>query len=275
MGVFNKLKEVLFDVEEEIPVIEKEEKKIVRESKVEDNPIKEVKMPKEDLFNDFDIEETEELPTIKRESNFNFPLDFEEELPKRSNKNDFFDEEFTLGSNHREPKKEESIKKKDEYTYDYSRLEVKDTKKDDTKGFKPSPIISPVYGILDQNYTKDDVIVKNDGKKRTPNLDEVRKKAYSKKENEEDSLKTIDDILKDEPNEEVNDEHINDHIIDDFINDDDIMSEDIPVSKEEIEDDVIEPIKEESPSSDEDEMETDLFNLIDSMYEDKNERDGE
>lgn len=72
MSVFKKLKDVLFDVEEEeIPVITKEEKKPVREEpKREANPIKEVKMPKEEV-----------IPT--RSSSFNFPLDdFEEEKPK-------------------------------------------------------------------------------------------------------------------------------------------------------------------------------------------------
>ena len=72
MSVFKKLKDVLFDVEEEeIPVITKEEKRPVREEpKREVNPIKEVKMPKEEV-----------IPT--RSSNFNFPLDdFEEEKPR-------------------------------------------------------------------------------------------------------------------------------------------------------------------------------------------------
>ena len=48
MSVFKKLKDVLFDVEEEeIPVITKEEKKPVREEpKREVNPIKEVKSTK-------------------------------------------------------------------------------------------------------------------------------------------------------------------------------------------------------------------------------------
>ena len=65
MSVFKKLKDVLFDVEEEeIPVITKEEKRPVREElKREINPIKEVKMPKEEV-----------IPT--RSSNFNFPLDY-------------------------------------------------------------------------------------------------------------------------------------------------------------------------------------------------------
>mgnify|MGYP003291551402 CR=1 FL=1 len=33
-------------------------------------------------------------------------------------------------------------------------------KKEDRTYFKPSPIISPIYGILDKNYKKEDVVAK-------------------------------------------------------------------------------------------------------------------
>ena len=33
------------------------------------------------------------------------------------------------------------------------------------KNFKPTPIISPVYGILDKNYTKDDIVSRDDVKR--------------------------------------------------------------------------------------------------------------
>ena len=78
------------------------------------------------------------------------------------------------------------------------------------KPFTPSPVISPVYGILDKNYRKDEIVDKKGGMKRekivksvadygekkdiidsakkettTPvtNIDEVRKKAYGELEN--------------------------------------------------------------------------------------------
>lgn len=66
---------------------------------------------------------------------------------------------------------------------DYSKfLKEEPRKKEPSKPFKPTPIISPVYGILDQNYTKDDVIVKTDMGVKAPDLDEVRKKAYGVEE---------------------------------------------------------------------------------------------
>ena len=43
------------------------------------------------------------------------------------------------------------------------------------KTFTPSPIISPVYGILDKNYTKDDIVDKKDGLKREKIIKPVEK----------------------------------------------------------------------------------------------------
>lgn len=63
------------------------------------------------------------------------------------------------------------------------------------KAFKPSPIISPVYGVLDQNYTKDDIVPKKDvsisyhRKLDKLTIDDVRQKAYGTLEDElEDTL---------------------------------------------------------------------------------------
>jgi len=278
MGEFTKLKDVLFDVEEnEIPVITREEKEEL--PKREENPIKEVKMPKEDYLNDIEpLEEKEELP--KKE--FNFPMDdFDDELPIRStrNRSDLFDEDFTSRTSERETRKESPIKHKDDYEYDYSRLNIKDNKREEKKSFTPSPVISPVYGILDQNYTKDDVIVKNDGSKRrnnTPNLDEVRKKAYAKKKEEkieEETLKSLDEILIDKE-EEVIPKNID--------SDDDLPILDgntpIGVYDDELPDEPYadETIEEKNKvDTKEDDLESDLFNLIDSMYEEKNEREEE
>lgn len=61
------------------------------------------------------------------------------------------------------------------------------------KTFTPSPIISPVYGILDKNYTKDDIVDKKDGLKREKIVKPVAKK---------DAGKTIEEAEK-ELDEEV------------------------------------------------------------------------
>ena len=56
-------------------------------------------------------------------------------------------------------------------------------KKDEKTVFKPSPIISPIYGILDKNYKKEDVVQKKDVRITTSysrsrvSVDDVRNKA--------------------------------------------------------------------------------------------------
>ncbi len=58
------------------------------------------------------------------------------------------------------------------------------SKKEEKTIFKPSPIISPVYGVLDKNYKKEDVVNKSDTPFRSSyertnmSVDDVRKKAY-------------------------------------------------------------------------------------------------
>ncbi len=288
MGVFSKLKDVLFDVEEEeIPVITKEEKKEKIEK--EENPIKEVKMPKDDFLDDFEMpdDEIEEIPPVKPKKEFSFPLDdFDDDLPQRSKK-DFFDEDFTSRSFDKEPVKEKP-KKEYDYDYDYSRLDIKNLKKDNTKTFTPSPVISPVYGILDQNYTKDDVIVRNDGMKRksdkTITLDDVRKKAYGKKEEKEETaepLKKIDEILIDEEEEVVipkpKTKKVKEEVIEELKKEEEILEEStLPeVFDDELPDEPYPDEEIEKKDTLDDTLETDLFNLIDSMYEEKNEREEE
>ena len=50
------------------------------------------------------------------------------------------------------------------------------------KAFTPTPIISPIYGILDKNYKKDDVVTKKEirlsSAPKKIDLDSVREKAY-------------------------------------------------------------------------------------------------
>ncbi len=57
-------------------------------------------------------------------------------------------------------------------------------KKEDRTHFRPSPIISPIYGILDKNYHKEDVVTKKEVRltssyaREHVSVDDVRKKAY-------------------------------------------------------------------------------------------------
>ena len=77
-------------------------------------------------------------------------------------------------------------------------------KKEDKKVFKPSPIISPIYGILDKNYKKEDVVQKKEVRltssysRSNVSVDEVRDKALgshqeSKKTEAKETTFSVDD----------------------------------------------------------------------------------
>lgn len=91
----------------------------------------------------------------------------------------------------------------------------KETK--EKKIFKPTPIISPVYGILDKNYHKEDIVsrptTKTDEKNNVePTVDAIRNKAYGTLEDElENTLFGSNSILfknnfKDEDEPKENDQ---------------------------------------------------------------------
>ena len=105
-------------------------------------------------------------------SNFRFPISFEE--------NELLDEKILSNQNVLHRQKEQEIIKKPS-TELYSK---KTTPEEKVTFFKVSPVISPVYGILDKNYKKDEVLSKtkkpNEIKRTSKNVDfeSVRKKAY-------------------------------------------------------------------------------------------------
>ena len=150
----------------------------------------------------------------------------------------------------------------------------KETKKKDTTPFKPSPVISPVYGILDQNYTKEDIIVKTDVGVTTPNLDDVRKKAYGTKKSEPvildepdeftEPLKTLDEILidKDEPKKVEPSKNMDIPAI---------KVEDDELPDEPYKDEIVKEKPKKKEETNDNTLESDLFDLIDSMYEDREE----
>ena len=291
MGLLDKVKNILFDEEEvEIPIIKNEQKKEKKIEKVEieeQNPIKELKVPKDD-FSDSN--------SYKSESTFTFPIDFEDEEPKIVEKPKPRVEEYRQVKPNPEKKDYSSFLKK----------------QDEKKKFKPTPIISPVYGVLDQNYKKEDVIIKKDIL-RKPNeltLDEVRKRAFGtledeidanlvnnneidviktkeevkikkeqvieKKKVEEvekpvDKLKTIGELIE-EDSFSVDIPELDSIKIED--NEDNIIIEELEEPKNSINDLINEDIGEEKEFIEEneiDEEEEDLFSLIDSMYEEKGE----
>ena len=162
----------------------------------------------------------------------------------------FFDDDYF--------KELEQPKKEVKSSYLKEQTKVKEEK----KHFKPTPIISPVYGVLDKNYNKEDIAQK----KETPitytstriSIDEVRKKAYGTLEDDlESTLVGNNSIIF---NDATKEEDLFDELID----------EAKPVKEEPINiiDDDINMIEEAmEPKKDDPITESELFDLIDSMYE--------
>ncbi len=149
MGLLDKVKNLFTEeVEEEIKPIKNEVRHI------------EVEAPKRELREEkIEIPEEEEPVEEKKEEKFVFFSD-----------DDFRDLE------RKEEEKRPVIPEKPKQMY-RSTIVEEDTK----KVFKPSPIISPVYGILDKNYSKEEVVTRKViSRPVDPNMsvDDVRRKAY-------------------------------------------------------------------------------------------------
>lgn len=135
------------------------------------------------------------------------------------------------------------------------KVEVKSSymkeKPEKEKKFKPTPIISPVYGVLDKNYNKEDIQAKKHTNSYTADsIDEVRKKAYGSLEDDiETTLFGSSSMLfKDEAKDKEKDLF------------DDLTDDDINIVEEELDNTKTLDTKGE------------LFDLIDSMYEGKDEK---
>lgn len=165
MGLMDKFKNLFTEeVEEEVKPIKKEVRHIEipspkRETKVEE--------PKETVS---------DSTVINKEEKFVFPVYFDDK--------DFDDLE--------KPKKEEKIKKEPPKVeaYQGAKLQTKVERK-----FEASPIISPVYGVLDKNYKKEDIATRKEQptdyarKPKAVTVDDIRNKAFGTLEDDlEDTL---------------------------------------------------------------------------------------
>lgn len=273
MGLFGKIKDILFDEEEVVeestpknlevkkPVEEKPQVATEYKPPVVNRPIKKETVSQE---NDYVRQEVKEY---KMENTFPFP-DFDEDefdsvrpiqKPKTTNVLDY----------ERNKRKERKIEHNR-----LDRVEVVEKKK-----FKPSPIISPVYGILNEDYVASDITNRGEPvpQKSSISVESVRKKAfgsldepikkevkevyketetvnsYEPIERKEQKVKTIDELLEDTADVAIP------------LEQEEIIPEIEPVKKEVIEPTMHEKTKTES--IDEDTLENDLFDLIDSMYD--------
>ena len=278
MGFISKIKNILFEEEEiEVPVTQEKEEKIVPPPTVIEAEEK-LEQAQQTITN---YEELSERELFKVENTFNFPAfdedEFENTLPKPKPK--------VVREYPEERKKRPEIIKHDYRIFEKER----DVRNNDRKKFKPSPIISPVYGILDKDYHPDDIMpkVKEDAIKRPSRLDVdvVRKKAFGSLEEdikdtidqpEEIELKKPYELEIPEIKEKTLEELLEDSAEETIIVDEDLeLENNIKEIEDELdkideEDDLILDDKIKEPSDD-DTLEQDLFELIDSMYDDKKE----
>ena len=154
MGFFDKVKNMFTEEVEDDVKVEKIQKEVTHV---------EIESPKVAESIDFDMMD-EEI----EEDTFSRPVFFDD--------NDFDDLK-------EEPKKEEI---KEEIKEEKELYGIKmEEKKEEKKVFKPTPIISPVYGVLDKNYHKEDIVSKNEVKEEIePSIDTIRNKAYGTLEDE-------------------------------------------------------------------------------------------
>lgn len=235
---------------------------------------------------------------------FNFPLDFEDELPRERNVRQNSNINVLKVEKEKERKVSELYPKKEE---------VKEKPK-----FKATPVISPVYGILDKNYHKDEVkekteevVMKRPSKK--VDFETVRKKAFGNladdikdnlmcencelyKEVKKISSLKEDDLLYDmtvddtedvtiekaydnyeefgvayEPKEKVEEVHDVNTVINNNSNND-IVKEEEKVQFEDIPEEVPSRSNKNSHIEEkEDKVDVDFFELIDSMYKERSD----
>ena len=224
MGFMDKLKNIFFEEEEDEEVVE-EPKKEKQEKEV---VIKKVEIPKRNRVEEYQTNEEE----IDEEINKNEKIPKEKVVKNTEVKKDnrqqeliFDDEDFILEQPKQVPKETSYIKQetyktrenkevvKTESYYQKETPKYEYTKKEETKKvFTPSPIISPIYGILDKNYKKEEVKEKKEIRLSTRptkmDFDSVRNKAFGDLENDLFPSTPVSEEKKKEK-EEVNPRNIN------------------------------------------------------------------
>lgn len=163
MGLFDKVKNLFTEEIDEEPVVKRE--------------VRRTEMPKP-------VSRLEREPIKEEEKKV-------EEQPKEDKFVFFSDEDF---KDLEKPKKEIKPEKRPDTILPYGGAAIKAVP-EEKKVFKPSPIISPVYGVLDKNYTKDEILPEKvkptyiRRSNRQLSVDDIRNKAYGTIEDElEDTL---------------------------------------------------------------------------------------
>ena len=289
MSFVKKIKDILFDEEEVTEPIK------IRDENVEEVPkivkIEPIREERKEVFKERTVEKEVVEEPKRVENSFQFP--------------DFDEEEFV--SSIKRPRETQNIldieaKKSVPRRNEYKRIDrveprdMRDSRDNrelvDKKKFKPSPIISPVYGILNQDYRAEDIVKREDVSSNIT-IEEVRKKAFETpvREVQKQPLveETIDepvvtffeekDSLNNSNNEKVNYKSIDELLeeasteipLEDTIeipaaNNLDAIEEELEKLDTEVKDD-----NSSEKNNLDDTLDSDLFELIDSMYDDREE----
>ena len=275
MGLLEKVRDFFYDEEDEEELEIKPKKH--KEKRIKVKETKEI----DEVVENEETDKISERELFKAERTFNFPMDLDEDF------NQVKYEEPKEIEIEEKPIEKVIYEEKKEPTYygirNYARYEQKKEEKKEEKKFKPTPVISPIYGILDKNYKKEDLIIDDTTKKvediRKVDYDSVRKKAYAKVyEKEEKEDKSIFYNLDEEPiiEEKENNEEDDVKIVyndvtfeDDYLKDDENVTigqkiEEYEMNNNEEENNILSETKEQ-----------DLFNLIDNMYNSEEEYEGD
>lgn len=156
-------------------------------------------------------------------------------------------------------------------------------KEEPKKVFTPTPIISPVYGVLDKNYHKEDITTKNDTHsvkdydKDMFTIDAVRQKAFGTLEDDLETVMPGDDYTIVEEKDTLLEDD-NQNMLDDLMDPDytprfaqkeeETIVDEEPKHEEK---DMFEEMNEEVEKEEDNLSDSDLFNLIDSMYDKKDD----
>lgn len=290
MSFFDKLKNVLFEDEEEVSeeTSPKEEVKTdevrfsskPKETKVLEPPKDEAK--ETTVFQSFDEEEFDRIAAINKNRLLERDRKAREEKERQEREQEISRKEAINSSreNYRRYEELRYGKSSTKDTTEYHKTsEVQQNiynkplaSKEEPKKFRPSPVISPVYGVLGENYKKEDILPRASSEGTLPKImdvDNVRKKAFGILEQNMDTNEVLQDFKGDS---EIPLEKIDENL------DEDIMGKTIKNDVDDVKNELDK--KEEIDSSDtkasvkkdDEALEKDLFNLIDSMYETREDK---
>ncbi len=298
MAFLSKLKDIFYDKvevdpEDEVEEIEEPIKPVkeVREEKPRVEEIKSFEDELEEIVTEKAEEPVRERDLFRNDKPFTFTeLEDEEDLPPRKS---------VLDLDNRDVRPAAPVVE--------DRTRYESPKTDAPRVFKPTPVISPIYGILDKDYKKEEIREKSESTSKpivsaTTTYDSVRRKAYGTLEDDlEDTLNSMNKLstndVSNAADDDVNTADLEDasktlaelnektQKIENLINRIEEASDELDrtMSIGELEDTAeldnfetednktVGTLEPEDKTMTDSTLEHDLFNLIDSMYDDKEE----